>query len=146
MSRPLAFAGLLGLVLMLKGLGVLVGYAQQQVTNSEVRVSVRAGASVDPDVLQQAKRGSMTGAIMVSLSTGMPVRPQHWTDFFTDANGQYSYESDHGPTNPFLPQTPVPRFIATVALPFAAGLGIVIGTLFIVAARWSPHTADLDCH
>jgi len=105
---------------------------------------VRSGESVDAHVLQEAKRGAMVDSIMVALSTGMPVRPQHWTNFSTDSNGTYSYESDRGPMNAFLPQTPVPRFIAPAALPFAAGLGVVVGTLFVAAARWRPRTSPDD--
>lgn len=138
MIPPLALAGLLGVLLMLAGMGLLVGNAHQQVGNAEITVTMSPNATVDADVLRRIKRGAMTGAILVSLSTGVPTRPQHWTHFSTDTLGNYSYAAAGPFPGRFVPQTPVPALIAPVALPFAAGLGILIGTLFIAAARWRP--------
>ena len=140
MTRGLALAGLLGVLLMLAGMGLLVGNAQQQVRNATITVSVSPYPAVDADVLRQIKRSATTGAILVSLSTGLPTRPQHWTHFSTDALGNYSYASDSAFPGPLVPQTPVPTIITPRALPFAAGLGILIGTLFVAAGRWRPRT------
>jgi hypothetical protein len=135
-TRPLALAGLLGALLMLAGTGLLVGNAQQQVRNAKITVIVDPYPAVDADVLRQIKRNATTGAILDSLSTGLPTRPQHWTHFSTDALGGYSYASDGAFPGPLVPQTPVPTGITPRALPLAAGLGILLGTLFLAAARW----------
>lgn len=144
MIRPLALAGLLGALLMLAGMGVLVGNAQQQVRNAKITVTANPYPAVDAGVLRQIKRSATTGAILVSLSTGLPTRPQHWTHFSTDALGNYSYASDTAFPGPLVPQTPVPTVITPRALPLAAGLGILLGTLFIAAARWGGSRKPTD--
>lgn len=125
--------------MMLVGMGLLIGHAQQQVTNAEIIVSVRSGGTVDARVLERVKRNELTGSILGALTTGVPTRPQHWTNFSTDSTGAYSYSSNDASPSPLLLRTLTPKFIAPAALPFAAGLGVVVGALFIAATRWRPN-------
>lgn len=136
MTGRLLFAALLGAAMMLAGLGLLVGNGWRQVQDAHITVSLRSGEAVDATVLEEVRGRAMTSAILVALSTGVPPRPQHWTDFSTDPAGAYSFASEDASPRPIVPPTPVPRFVQPVALPFAAGLAVVVGCLFLAAARW----------
>ncbi|MCX7522788.1 hypothetical protein OSC27_10935 [Microbacterium sp. STN6] len=138
MTRRLRLLGLLGVVVMLLGVGCLAVDAQQRIRDSAVTISVKHGATVSADRLHEIRQGVQQRRVISAVTLGSPTRPQHWIDFTEGPDGSFSYSSSQSDGPMLILPGPSARLISPAALPFTLGLGVVIVTLFITAARWRP--------
>lgn len=134
----LAVATAIGAVLIVLGLAGLATDAHQRVSASAITITPAASTHVDPKTMNAIRLSARMRTIVEGMRTGFATRPQHWTDFTADSVFQYSYSTDDTPTPQVAMTSPGPLLINPAALPVLAGLGVLLGGLFIAAARWRP--------